>query len=144
MPTHPGGWRLHQSSWRIFTSPQEPLFLEAAVEFWLGTRVVLSSQDIQLDPGRHTTLGPLEDLVDDHNVVHVVVVAVVVCVHFCFCERLLEICVKNFMSDLLNFCEEWIFRNFEILVFRANPKIHHWGILKYSVNPIPQIDGFWS
>jgi hypothetical protein len=82
---------------------KQPLFLEAAVEFWLGTsRVVLPSQDIQLDPGRHTTLGPLGDLVEDHDVVHVVVVAVVVCLHFCFCERLLEICVK-FCERLFEF-----------------------------------------
>jgi hypothetical protein len=55
---------------------EQPLFFEAAVEFRLGSRVVLPSHDIELDPRRHATLGPLGNLVDDHDVVHVVVVAV--------------------------------------------------------------------
>jgi hypothetical protein len=109
----------------FFCRRKQPLFFEAALEFRLGSRVELPSHDAQLDPGCQATWGPLCNLVDDHHIVHVVIVAVVVCVHFCFCERLLEICVKNFVSDFLNFCEESIFRNFEILVFRANSKIHH-------------------
>jgi hypothetical protein len=55
---------------------KQPLFLEAAVKFWLGSRVVLPTHDIQLDPGQHTTLGTLGYLVDNHDVTHVVVVVV--------------------------------------------------------------------
>jgi hypothetical protein len=76
-----------------------PLFLEAAVELRLRSPVEEPSHDGELDPGRHATLGPLWNLVDDHH--HVLVVAVVVCVHFCFCERLLEIYVKHFVSEFL-------------------------------------------
>jgi hypothetical protein len=63
----------------FFNRRKQPLFFEAAVEFRLGSRVVLPSHDIQLDPGRHTTLGPLGDLVDDHDVVHLVQVVVLHC-----------------------------------------------------------------
>jgi hypothetical protein len=62
----------------FFRRCKQLLFLEAAVQFWLGSSVVLPSQDIQLDPGWHTTLGPLGDLVDDHDVAHVVVVVAVI------------------------------------------------------------------
>jgi hypothetical protein len=73
-----------------------PLLIEAAVKLWLGSTVVQPSHDGELVPGRHATLGPLGDLVDNHDVIHVVVVVVAVvvvvvaavCVHFCFCERL--------------------------------------------------------
>jgi hypothetical protein len=55
-----------------------PLLIEAAVKLWLGSTVVLPSHDSELDPGCHTTCGPLRNLVDEHNIVVVVVVVVVV------------------------------------------------------------------
>jgi hypothetical protein len=61
-----------------------------------GELVVLPAQDYQLNPGPHATTGHPQNLVDDHDVVHVVVVVVVVVggVHVVFCHRVF---VSNFL-----------------------------------------------
>jgi hypothetical protein len=64
---------------------KQPLFFKAAVEFMEGDVVVITYHDSELNPGRHATTGPLGNLVDDHDVVHVVVVVAVGGVHAFFC-----------------------------------------------------------
>jgi hypothetical protein len=61
----------------FFDRRKLPLLIEAAVKLWLGSTVVLPSHDRELDPGCHTTRGPLRNLVDDHDVAHVFVGVVI-------------------------------------------------------------------